>query len=113
MYHTDDNTSRRERKMDIFGGNNFMNQFNKAKMNQQANQQQTGPSGTGGGMKAAKSAMFAVKMMLLILFLVFTAFQSFYTLSENEMAVITTLGKPSSVTTSGFKFKIPYIQRVY
>lgn len=64
-------------------------------------------------MKAAKSAMFAVKMMLLILFLVFTAFQSFYTLSENEMAVITTLGKPSSVTTSGFKFKIPYIQRVY
>ena len=49
LYHTDDNTSRRERKMDIFGGNNFMNQFNKAKMNQQANQQQTGPSGTGGG----------------------------------------------------------------
>ena len=44
-------------------------------------------------MKAAKSAMFAVKMMLLILFLVFTAFQSFYTLSENEMAVITTLGE--------------------
>ena len=29
------------------------------------------------------------------------------------MAVITTLGSPSSVTTSGFKFKWPYIQQVH
>jgi len=99
--------------MDIFGGNSFMNQYNKAKMNQQTGQQQPGSGGTGGGNKTAKSAMFAVKMLLLILFLAFTALQSFYTLSENEMAVITTLGKPSSVTTSGFKFKIPYIQQVH
>ena len=33
--------------MDIFGGNSFMNQYNKAKMNQQTDQQQPGSGGTG------------------------------------------------------------------
>ena len=97
--------------MNIFGGNSFMNQYNKAKMNQQA-QPQGNPQGGGAG-KGARSVLFAFKMVILILFLGVTALQSFYTLSENEMAVITTLGSPSSVTTSGFKFKWPYIQQVH
>ena len=97
--------------MNIFGGNSFMNQYNKAKMNQQA-QPQGNPQGGGAG-KGAKSVLFAFKMVILILFLGVTALQSFYTLSENEMAVITTLGSPTSVTTTGFKFKWPYIQQVH
>ena len=37
-------------------------------------------------------------------------FNSFYELKEDEYAVITTLGKPSVVSTSGLKFKWPFIQ---
>lgn len=37
---------------------------------------------------------------------------SFYTLSENEYAVITTFGVPSVVNEPGFHAKIPFIQRV-
>lgn len=53
--------------MNIFGGNSFMNQYNKAKMNQQA-QPQGNPQGGGAG-KGAKSVLFAFKMVILILFL--------------------------------------------
>ena len=97
--------------MNIFGGNSVMNQYNKAKMNQQA-QPQGNPQGGGAG-KGARSVLFAFKMVILILFLGVTALQSFYTLSENEMAVLTTFGRPSSVMTSGPKFKYPFIQKVY
>lgn len=38
-------------------------------------------------------------------------FGSVYQLQEDEYAVITTFGKPSVVSTSGLKFKIPIIQR--
>lgn len=61
--------------MNIFGGNSFMNQYNKAKMNQQA-QPQGNPQGGGAG-KGAKSVLFAFKMVILILFLGVTALQSF------------------------------------
>ena len=38
-------------------------------------------------------------------------FGSVYQLQEDEYAVITTVGKPSVVSTSGLKFKIPIIQQ--
>lgn len=38
-------------------------------------------------------------------------FGSVYQLQEDEYAVITTFGKPSVVSTSGLKFKIPIIQQ--
>ena len=38
-------------------------------------------------------------------------FSSVYQLQEDEYAVITTFGKPSVVSTSGLKFKIPFIQK--
>ncbi len=38
-------------------------------------------------------------------------FGSIYQLQEDEYAVITTFGKPSVVSTSGLKFKIPLIQQ--
>ena len=40
------------------------------------------------------------------------SFDSFYTLSEEEMAVVTTFGKPAVEEASGLHFKIPVIQRV-
>lgn len=44
--------------------------------------------------------------------LVVAGFNSVYTLSEQEMAVLTTFGSPSVVETSGLHFKIPFIQKV-
>lgn len=47
-----------------------------------------------------------------IIFLVISLCNSFYTLSEEEYAVVTTFGNPSVVDTAGFKFKLPFIQKV-
>lgn len=54
-----------------------------------------------------------IKIAIVVAVLAIAAFDSFYTLSENEMAVLTTFGRPSSVTTSGPKFKVPFIQKVH
>jgi len=54
-----------------------------------------------------------IKIAIAVAVLAIAAFDSFYTLSENEMAVLTTFGRPSSVTTSGPKFKVPFIQKVH
>lgn len=47
------------------------------------------------------------------LFLIFCLLNSFYTLKDQEQAVVTTFGIPQTVTTSGMHFKIPFIQRVH
>lgn len=48
----------------------------------------------------------------LILVLIFSVISSgIYQLEEDEFAVITTFGRPSVVSTSGLKFKIPFIQQ--
>lgn len=43
---------------------------------------------------------------------VFTGLQSYYTLTEQEMAVVTTFGSPAVEETSGLHFKLPFIQKV-
>ena len=40
------------------------------------------------------------------------AMDSFYTLTEDQYAVITTFGKPTTVSASGLQMKIPLVQRV-
>lgn len=52
-------------------------------------------------------------VLLLLVALAAAAMNSFYTLSEDKMAVVTTFGRPASVMTSGLKFKIPFIQQVH
>ncbi len=37
---------------------------------------------------------------------------SFYTLKEDQFAVITTFGRPTTVSASGLQLKLPFIQRV-
>ena len=37
---------------------------------------------------------------------------SFYTIREEEQAVVCTFGSPQAVTTPGLHFKIPFIQTV-
>ena len=53
-----------------------------------------------------------IAVVIAIIFLAFTGLNSVYTLSEQEMAVVTTFGSPSVVEASGLHFKIPYIQKV-
>lgn len=40
------------------------------------------------------------------------AFGSFYTIKEQEQAVVTTFGKAQTVSTAGLHFKIPFVQKV-
>lgn len=55
--------------------------------------------------RIAKIAVAAI--VVLVLF-----FSSFYTIGEQEQAVLTTFGVAKSVTESGLHFKIPFVQEV-
>ena len=59
----------------------------------------------GSGKKIA--AFIVVIAVLLIL-----VGESYYTIKEEEQAVVCTFGSPSAVTTPGLHFKIPFIQTV-
>lgn len=63
----------------------------------------TGINNSSG--KLIKYAVIAVVVLILI-------FNSYYTINEQEAAVVTTFGIPSSVSDSGLHFKIPFIQKV-
>ena len=52
-----------------------------------------------------------IPLIAIVLVIASILFNSFYELQEDEFAVITTLGKPSVVSTSGLKFKWPFIQQ--
>ena len=51
-------------------------------------------------------------IVALVVFLGVTALGSFYTIGEQENAVVTTFGVPQTVTSPGLHFKIPYAQHV-
>lgn len=53
-----------------------------------------------------------IKYVLIILVVLVIAYNSFFSISEQEAAVVTTFGQASSVTDSGLHFKIPFIQQV-
>ena len=52
-----------------------------------------------------------LRLVVIVLVIAVAVSNSFYQLQEDEFAVITTFGKPSVVSTSGLKFKIPFIQQ--
>lgn len=52
------------------------------------------------------------KIVVIVAILVILVFDSFYTINEQEQAVLTTFGVAQSVTSSGLHFKIPFIQQV-
>ena len=63
--------------------------------------------------RRVKRILWPVRIGIAAAVLLAAGLDSFYILSESEMAVITTFGSPSSVTSSGLKFKLPFIQKVY
>lgn len=72
----------------------------------------------GGEMRPAKGGGFFTKLagrtglVVLALLLVVCAFNAYYTINEQENAVVVTFGVPTPVTTSGLHFKVPFIQQV-
>ena len=55
-----------------------------------------------------KKLLWIVPVVILLAGLVF---DSFYTLKEDQYAVITTFGKPATVSASGLQFKLPFVQK--
>lgn len=70
---------------------------------------------SGGGMNLKINAGHigkSIGIAVIILFLGAAVLSSYYTLSEQEMGVVTTFGSPAVVESSGLHFKIPFIQKV-
>lgn len=53
-----------------------------------------------------------LKIVILAILVIFLVNSSYYTIQEEEQAVVCTLGEPKAVTTPGLHFKIPLIQSV-
>ena len=53
-----------------------------------------------------------VKIVIAVLVVLVLSFNCYYTIGEQEQAVVTTFGNPTSVSTPGLHFKIPFIQKV-
>ncbi len=60
---------------------------------------------TIGKILARSGIIFALVLV------VFLGLNSFYTINEQENAVVETLGVPEAITSSGLHFKIPFIQQ--
>lgn len=52
-----------------------------------------------------KHLFWIVPLLVIVLVIIFT---SFFTVGENERAVVTTFGKVSSVRSAGLQFKFPF-----
>ena len=62
--------------------------------------------------KNGKGIAITVAIVICAIALGITALGSFYTIGEQENAVVTTFGVPQTVTSPGLHFKIPYAQQV-
>ena len=58
-----------------------------------------------------KIALIAV-LVVVVLLAAFAGLNAFYTIGEQENAVVTTFGVPETVTEPGLHFKIPFVQNV-
>lgn len=59
-----------------------------------------------------EKGMFAIKIVIVIILLFILGSNSYYSIQEEEQAVVCTFGSPKAVTTPGLHFKIPFIQSV-
>ena len=71
------------------------------------NQRQEMPGGD-----AVKGVTTALKVLLFVALAVLVVGNSFYTIREEEQAVVCTFGSPKAVTSPGLHFKVPFAQTV-
>ena len=62
--------------------------------------------------ESLKKGFGIVKTVLIVIILLILVSGSFYSIQEEEQAVVCTFGSPRAVTTPGLHFKIPLIQTV-
>ena len=62
-------------------------------------------------MNIRSGRLIKVAVLAAVFFLLF--FNAYYTITEQEAAVVTTFGKATATTESGLHMKIPFIQHVY
>ena len=60
----------------------------------------------------AKTVLRVVKIVVTVLVILILGFNCYYTIGEQEQAVVTTFGKAEAVSTPGLHFKVPFIQKV-
>jgi len=68
--------------------------------------------GPGFGKEHIKKGMTGVKIVLAAVVLLVLVGNSYYSIQEEEQAVVCTFGSPKAVITPGLHFKIPFIQTV-
>lgn len=68
-------------------------------------------SGTLHKMNSGKGKNIAIGVIVVVLLLLLVS-ESYYSIQEEEQAVVCTFGSPKAVTTPGLHFKIPFIQTV-
>ncbi|MCI8649981.1 MAG: FtsH protease activity modulator HflK [Anaerotruncus sp.] len=61
----------------------------------------------------ATGAKVALGLVILLAVLAILGLESVYSIREQEQAVVITFGTPSTVSTPGLHFKIPFLQRVH
>ena len=59
-----------------------------------------------------QKAGWIIALIVVAVFALITFFSTFYTLNEDQDAVVSTFGEPSVVSDSGLHFAIPYVQTV-
>ena len=64
-------------------------------------------------MKQSSGMSKLIKIGVVVVILAVLFFNAYYTITEQEAAVVTTFGKASATTDSGLHMKIPFIQHVY
>ena len=86
-----------------------VNDFKEAADRRKANKRTKKDMTPGGGIKKAVT-IFCIIILVIVASEV--VFGSFYTIAEEEQAVVCTFGQASAVTDPGLHFKIPFIQTV-
>lgn len=86
-------------------------------INQKPSKKNSYSSYGGGGDSPKKpspvqKAGWIVALIVVGVFALVTFFSTFYTLNEDQDAVVSTFGEPSVVSDSGLHFAIPYVQTV-
>lgn len=62
--------------------------------------------------KKLKSIKTIIISAIAVVFIMILGFNSFYSISEQEQAVVVTFGSPQTVSTPGLHFKFPFVQQV-
>ncbi|MBE5950800.1 MAG: FtsH protease activity modulator HflK [Lachnospiraceae bacterium] len=60
----------------------------------------------------SKALMRIVKIVAVVVVVAIFGFNCYYTIGEQEQAVVTTFGRPEAVSEPGLHFKIPFIQKI-